>query len=157
MMYEERRPVRWDQVALYSLITLVAILVAWWLESRFGKNVAAMVLGGLLIAGTLYLGFRLAANHTRDTLNIGVDFLAQTGQTEKILMQVLKEDKRTQGHLLRRSADIEFLDEKRVRQLAGQHAKLLVAENKGNNGDSYEWNGQVEPAEQYSGGLEVYD
>ncbi len=83
-MYSERRNT--SGAGLVVIVVLIFIGVAmWWLESRFNATVAIMVIGSLIGALLVIVGFVLNMASTKYTLNSAADFnrgLAETENTD---------------------------------------------------------------------------
>lgn len=154
-MHEHRGQVLWDRVALALLIVIVLMVTGWYLETRFGSMVTVMTFGGLLAVALVLVGFRLASGHTKHTLDIAADFLHEVKQGDKQQWGVIREYARADGHALRRQTDLEFMQAKRVDQLAQQRARLLTDAEK-RDADRYAWEDDVEPSRQ-QGGFEIFE
>lgn len=91
----------------------------WWLESRFDAGVAITVIGALLGAGSLVVGFVLAMLANRRALVAAVSLHESAARSNAAQAGALREAVRWGGQ-------IDAMHEKRVLLLADQRARLLT-------------------------------
>ena len=103
------------------LVLLLAILISagvfagaaiWWLESRFGSDMAATTVGGTIGIFILLLGIGIEKLSNRSSQKNTVNMVRDIATT-------LKETVKVEGKLT-------AIDERRVDQLAQQRSKLLT-------------------------------
>lgn len=154
-MYESRGgEVMWDKVALALLIVIVLMIMGWYLESRFGSMVTVMTFGALFAITLILIGFKLAANNTKHTLDVTADFLHEIQTNSKSELGLFREYAKADSHALKRQADLEFMNAKRVDQLAQQRAKMLTNVQVSTPDDDI-W--EDDPDISDSAGFQVYD
>lgn len=112
----------------FVIVAVLAFIVAavWWLESRFGANVAMMVLGGTLGIICFAAGGLLVAAVQKATLNAATDFNHDIAGTERYRQMTGREYARSEREAFSARAKLEVIDAKRIDQLAQQRAGLLV-------------------------------
>ena len=122
----------WGRSSSNALGILVVVIVAvfvgvWWLEDRFGSNVALMVIaavfGIICFAGGALI---MLASQAR-TLDGITQFTAKDAMIDKFRMQSVLEAARGQSARDKAQAQIDVINEKRVQQLADQYAQARVA------------------------------
>lgn len=126
-MSEQR--VLWDRVAMGVLIIAPLVALVWWLESRFGALIAVMSLGLLAGAAFFMLGALFNQSQSKLTMENVADFIDSMAQTEKARQGVAREYAKAEGHILKKRADLEVLDARRVDQIAQSRAKMIAAQN----------------------------
>lgn len=125
-MYQERRS-SGGMAGIVVIAVLIFIGVAmWWLESRFGATAALMVIGSLVGATLVIIGFVLHMASTRNTLGSAVDFNRALAETERARQLTQREVAKGDNHWHKANAQLSVLDAKRIDQLAQQRAGLLV-------------------------------
>ena len=140
---------------LLALLIVIALMVmGWYLETRFGSMVTVMTFGGLLAVVLVLVGFKLASSNTKHTLDITADFLHEIKAGDKNQWGVIREYAKADSQALKRQADLEFVQAKRVDQLAQQRARL-IADTERRAADKYVWDEDA-TADQ-SGGFEIFD
>lgn len=123
-MYQERSS---GGRGLVVVAVLIFVGVAmWWLESRFNATVAIMVIGSLVGAALVIIGFVLNMASTKYTLNSAAEFNRGLAETEKYRQLTQREVARGDSHWHKANAQISVLDAKRIDSLAQQRAGLLV-------------------------------
>ena len=85
-----------------------------------------MVIGSLVGAGLVIIGFVLNMASTKYTLNSAAEFNRGLAETEKYRQLTQREVARGDSHWHKANAQISVLDAKRVDQMAQQRAGLLV-------------------------------
>ena len=111
-----------DMQAFVTLILMIVLLIAvlmgaaalgvWWIETRFGANAAAMVLGGLGVVAVFLLGMFAAHRIQRRTVD-------QVVNVTEIMAN---------GDAMRQRANIETLRIERVNaQAAARNEQMLMS------------------------------
>lgn len=122
--------------AVFGLALAVGIplgfiaLATWWLEDRFGSDVALMTWGGAIGLIAFSLGAFLAHRISKSTLTSVADFMDSNAQTEKGRATLYREYARGEREAFAQRAKIEVLDARRVDRLAAERAKLLTQSDK---------------------------
>jgi hypothetical protein len=103
-----------------------AVLVTWWLESRFGSLVAVAawgcLVGMIVFAGGALFAHRLSAR----TLENAVGFVDGLMQAQRNQMLVMREDARGEREAFNARVRLDVIDARRVDRLAQQRAGLLL-------------------------------
>lgn len=105
---------------------LFIVLATWWLEDRFGSDVAIMVWGGTIGLIAFSLGAFLSHRIGKSTLTSVADFMEANAQTEKGRALLYREYARGEREAFSQRAKVEVLDARRVDRLATQRAALLA-------------------------------
>lgn len=107
-------------------VLLFVCVAAWWLESRFGANVAMMVLGGALGVICIIVGYMLSMANQKFTLHNAAQFNRDNATVERYRAATDKEIARGEREAFTARAKLDVIDARRVDRLADQKAKLLV-------------------------------
>lgn len=124
-MYQERRSGGMAGIVTIAVLVFVGVSV-WWLESRFSPFVAVVVIGSLVGAGLVIIGFVLNMASTKYTLNSASEFNRGLAEVEKYRQMTQREIAKGDSAWHKAHAQLSVLDAKRIDQLAQQRAGLLV-------------------------------
>jgi hypothetical protein len=123
-MYQESRRGFGGLVVVCVLVFIG--LAVWWLESRFGANVALMVLGGALGVICFTAGALLISANTKAVLGNAAQFNHDLANTERYRQMSGREYARGEREAFSARAKLDLLDAKRIDAIAQQRAGLLV-------------------------------
>lgn len=123
-MYSERRRSGGGFV-IVAILIFVGVAV-WWLESRFGADVAIMVIGGLFGVICFAAGGLLIHASNRSALETAARFNESLAITEKHRQMTMREHARGDAAWDKAHAQLAVMDAKRIDQIAQQRAGLLV-------------------------------
>lgn len=112
-------------LVLLSIPTAFVMISVYWLETRFGKNAAALTMGGVavlvvvaitaaMIIAVVWITMRASADHTQDV----ADAFKATSRLEQKQWDIVKNRER-------HTQQIEMVDYKRIDKIAQERAKLL--------------------------------
>ncbi len=124
-MYQERRSGSMAGIVVIAVLIFIGMAM-WWLESRFGATAALMIIGSLVGAALVIIGFVLNMAANRHTLSAATEFNRALAETEKYRQLTAREVAKGDSAWQRTNAQITLMNEKRVHQLADQRARLLV-------------------------------
>jgi hypothetical protein len=100
--------------------------VNWWLETRFGANIAILTWGaaGGIICVALGILFTMIVQ--RSTITGVSDILHDNANVSKAQIGVYREYARSEREAFKERAKLDVLDERRIMKLADQQARLIA-------------------------------
>jgi len=133
-------------VALVAIALGFVILAAWWIETRFGAQMAFSVLMGvshlLAFAGGAVLSFAI----TRGSLRSVNDYAKLDAQVDRYRQQTFKAQATGDAAMRRAAAQMNVIDARRVDRMAQDRAKILLQRDRQEREpiDTWQWDDDAE-------------
>lgn len=102
------------------------VAVNWWLETRFGAQIAILTWGGALAIVCLLIGAIIVILTQRITLMGAADIMHDHAQSSKQMFGVMKEQAKLERDVFNKRAQLDTIDYREVQKLAAQRAKLIA-------------------------------
>jgi hypothetical protein len=105
-------------IVILGILTFIGVAV-WWLESRFGADVALMTLGGTLGIICFAFGAILTYGLARAMLRGASEFNRDIASTDRYRQMTMREYARGEREAFNARTKLEVLDAKLAQQRAG--------------------------------------